>query len=155
LQSFEMLYMEWIQQLIMQHPHCRSVGNAVTTGHLPITIPGVVWRHRTSSTLVLLWLLYVFVCWAVYNLFLTGDVPVDALQFGCHRWEYLSTYCHEFMAPWLIISESGLDDWIYWHLLVQSQSITTVHNKWLPKTCSIFVFILILRLTSDLLLDYL
>jgi hypothetical protein len=24
------------------------------------------------------------------------------------------------MAPWLIITGSGLDDWIYWHLLVQS-----------------------------------
>jgi hypothetical protein len=27
------------------------------------------------------------------------------------------SYCHEFMALWLIITGSGLNDWIYWHLL--------------------------------------
>jgi hypothetical protein len=24
-------------------------------------------------------------------------------------------YCHVFWVPWLIITGSGLDDWIYWH----------------------------------------
>jgi hypothetical protein len=33
-------------------------------------------------------------------------------------------YCHVFMAPWLIITGSGFDDWIYWHFLVQSLLIT-------------------------------
>jgi hypothetical protein len=37
------------------------------------------------------------------------------------------------MAPWLIITGSGLDDWIYWHLLYnlsESQSITITHNQY-------------------------
>jgi hypothetical protein len=47
--------------------------------------------------------------------------------------------CHVLMDPWLIITGSGLDDWIYWHLLLQSLliTITTARNKWLHKTRSI------------------
>jgi hypothetical protein len=43
------------------------------------------------------------------------------------------------MAPWLIITGIGLDDWIYWHLLLQSLVITLNYNnsnKWLPRTRS-------------------
>jgi hypothetical protein len=25
------------------------------------------------------------------------------------------TYCHASRIPWLIITDSGLDEWIYWH----------------------------------------
>jgi hypothetical protein len=41
--------------------------------------------------------------------------------------------------PWLIMTGSGLDDWIYWCLLLQSLliTITTAHNQWLPKIRSI------------------
>jgi hypothetical protein len=35
-------------------------------------------------------------------------------------------YCHEFMAPWLIITGSGLNDWIYYRLLC---TITHNHNQ--------------------------
>lgn len=70
-------------------------------------------------------------------------------------------YCHVFMAPWLIIMVSGLDYWIYWHL-VQSLLITLSYNNsqsifsqtllsGLPRTRPI----LILWLTSDLRLQYL
>jgi hypothetical protein len=54
------------------------------------------------------------------------------------------------MAPWRIITGFGLDNWIYWHLLYNlslSQSITTAHNQWLPKTRSILTG---LRLSSIL-----
>jgi hypothetical protein len=32
------------------------------------------------------------------------------------------------MAPWLIITGSGLDDWIYWHLLIRSLLIA-IHSQ--------------------------
>jgi hypothetical protein len=63
------------------------------------------------------------------------------------------------MASWLIITEFGLDDWIYWHLLLQSVVITVSYYKnsqsifsrtllpWLPRTRSILV--LVLRPTSE------
>jgi hypothetical protein len=35
-----------------------------------------------------------------------------------------TTCCHDFMAPWLIITGSGLDYWIYWQLILQSLVIT-------------------------------
>jgi hypothetical protein len=48
---------------------------------------------------------------------------------------YLEWYCHVFMAPWLIIMGSGLDDWIYWRLLCtvslnykQHSAITDLHS---------------------------
>jgi hypothetical protein len=40
----------------------------------------------------------------------------------------------------LIIMDSGLDDWIYWHFChnySQSQPLTTAHNQWQSKTCFI------------------
>jgi hypothetical protein len=42
--------------------------------------------------------------------------------------------CHVSGAPW-VITGSGLGDWIYWHLPIQS--IITAHNQWLSKTRSI------------------
>jgi hypothetical protein len=42
---------------------------------------------------------------------------------------------------WLIITGSGLDDWIYWHFF----TIIPSHNQWLPKTRSILTG---LRLSS-------
>jgi hypothetical protein len=47
----------------------------------------------------------------------------------------LIIYCHELMAPRLIMS-CGLDDWIYWQLLVQPVLITI---NLLPRTRSILV----------------
>jgi hypothetical protein len=49
------------------------------------------------------------------------------------------TYRHISGVPWLIITGSAFDDWIYWRLLLQSLliTITTAHNQWLPKTRSI------------------
>jgi hypothetical protein len=38
---------------------------------------------------------------------------------------HLRIYCHVSGVPWLIITGFGLDDWIYWHLLVQSLN----HNQ--------------------------
>jgi hypothetical protein len=49
-------------------------------------------------------------------------------------------YCHVSGVPCLIITGSGLDDWIYWccyYKYTQLQPLTTVHNRWLPKACSI------------------
>jgi hypothetical protein len=49
------------------------------------------------------------------------------------------------MAAWLITTGSGMDDWIYWHRLVQPLLITINYNssnKWLPKTRSILVLVL-------------
>jgi hypothetical protein len=54
-------------------------------------------------------------------------------------------YCHGFMVSWLIITVSGLDDWIYWYLPVQSSLIAINYNssnQWLPVTRSILVLIL-------------
>jgi hypothetical protein len=51
-----------------------------------------------------------------------------------------SSYCHVFWVSWLIITGSGLDDWIYWHFYYNYsslQSIITANNRWLPKTRSI------------------
>jgi hypothetical protein len=36
----------------------------------------------------------------------------------------LHRYCYVSGIPWLIITGSGLDDWIYWHLHLQSLLIT-------------------------------
>jgi hypothetical protein len=55
------------------------------------------------------------------------------------------------MAPWRITTGSGLNDWIYWRLLVQFLWITINYNrsnKWMPKTRSILI--LTLRPTSEL-----
>jgi hypothetical protein len=38
-------------------------------------------------------------------------------------------------VPWLIITDSGLDDWIYWYFF----TITRAHNQWLLKTRSILL----------------
>jgi hypothetical protein len=49
-------------------------------------------------------------------------------------------YCHVSGVPWLIITDSELDDLIYWHFYYnysQLQSLVTAHNLWLPKTRSI------------------
>jgi hypothetical protein len=40
-------------------------------------------------------------------------------------------YCHVSGVPWIIITGSGLDDWIYWRLPVQS--IITAHSQWLSN----------------------
>jgi hypothetical protein len=46
----------------------------------------------------------------------------------------IKIFRHVSGVPWLIIMCSGLDDWIYWHLPLQS--LITAHNQWLPKTRS-------------------
>jgi hypothetical protein len=49
-------------------------------------------------------------------------------------------YCHVSGVPWLIITGSGLDDWIYWYFYYNYtylQSIITAHNRWLSKAHSI------------------
>jgi hypothetical protein len=55
------------------------------------------------------------------------------------RWIFAGIlYCHVPGVPWLIITDSGLDVWINWHL--QSHLITINYNnstQWLPKTRSI------------------
>jgi hypothetical protein len=63
-------------------------------------------------------------------------------------------YCHVFMAPWLTIMGSGLDDWIYWrfHKHNQLQELT-ISLPWLPRARSIFI--LVLWLNPDLRLHYL
>jgi hypothetical protein len=38
-------------------------------------------------------------------------------------------YCHVSGIPWLIITGSGLDDWIYWHFLFQALLITINYNS--------------------------
>jgi hypothetical protein len=57
------------------------------------------------------------------------------------------------MAPWLIITGSGLDDWIYWPLLLQSLLITISYSgianlptSQITRTLSILV--LVLRYTA-------
>jgi hypothetical protein len=45
---------------------------------------------------------------------------VDLFSWGVLQWWYF----HVSWAPWLIITGSGFDDWIYWHLLFQSLLIT-------------------------------
>jgi hypothetical protein len=65
--------------------------------------------------------------------------------------------CHEFMVPWLIIKVFGLDEWIYWRLLLQSlfiTIITTTQNKWLLKTRSIMTGLRVSSLLDFLLLTY-
>jgi hypothetical protein len=38
-------------------------------------------------------------------------------------------YCHVSADPWLIITDSGLDDWIYWHLFLQSPLIKITYRN--------------------------
>jgi hypothetical protein len=54
------------------------------------------------------------------------------------------------MVPLLIITGSGLDDWICWYLLVRSLSLTQSNSQsisswallpWLPRSCSILVLV--------------
>jgi hypothetical protein len=54
---------------------------------------------------------------------------------------FLTPKCHIFRAPWLIMTSSGLDDWVYWHLPVLSLLIIINYNKWLPKARSIYIHI--------------
>jgi hypothetical protein len=60
------------------------------------------------------------------------------------------------MAPWLIISGFGLDDWIYWQFLLQSLVIAISFNKWLPNTRSILTGLRLLftgfQLKTDLII---
>jgi hypothetical protein len=73
----------------------------------------------------------------------------DPFQFPLRE----SSYCHEFMTPWLIITGSGLDDWIYWQLLLQSLVITINYKNspilfrrtllpWLPRARPILILVL-------------
>jgi hypothetical protein len=68
-------------------------------------------------------------------------------------------YCHVSGVPWLIITGSGLDDWSYWHLLLQSLLVTVSRKNsqsifsrtllpWLPRTRSILVPVLRLHSTE-------
>jgi hypothetical protein len=41
----------------------------------------------------------------------------------------LKSYCHVSGVPWRIITGPGLDDWIYWHLPLQSLLITITYNS--------------------------
>jgi hypothetical protein len=75
------------------------------------------------------------------------------LKFVCHK-KY-QIYCLEFMAPWLIITGFGLDDWIYWRLLVQSLFITLNYSaianlptSQISRTRSILVLVLLVALTT-------
>jgi hypothetical protein len=52
---------------------------------------------------------------------------------------YNILYCYVSWVPWLIITGSRLDDWIYWRLLLQIQPIITAHNQWLRKSRSILL----------------
>jgi hypothetical protein len=73
-----------------------------------------------------------------------------------YRCNARSVHYQEVMAPWLIIMGSGLDDWIYWQLLLKSLLIIIDYNNsqsifsrtllWLARTRSI----LVLRLLPDL-----
>jgi hypothetical protein len=42
---------------------------------------------------------------------------------------FYNKYCYMLMAPWLIITGSGLHDWIYWCLLLQPLLITINYNN--------------------------
>jgi hypothetical protein len=64
----------------------------------------------------------------------------------------LRRYCHMFVVAWLTVTGSGLDDLIYWHLLVQSLLITINLQ---PNPSSLIGegslhLVLILRLTAHL-----
>jgi hypothetical protein len=75
---------------------------------------------------------------------------------GASNFDFYEWYCHVFIAPWLIITGSGLDDWIYWQLILQSLLIIIKYKNsesifsrtllpWLTRTRPILV--LVLRLT--------
>jgi hypothetical protein len=65
---------------------------------------------------------------------------------------YIRCYCkhrHVFMAPWLIITGYVFDDWIYWHILVQSLLITINYNSSLHSpSLSFYDWLLSLSLIS-------
>jgi hypothetical protein len=50
LQSLHMLYIKWIKQLIMQHPHTCSLGNVARTD-LVLVLGGCSMTHTAHSTL--------------------------------------------------------------------------------------------------------
>jgi hypothetical protein len=52
-----------------------------------------------------------------------------AMPWAPHIQIIICTYCHVFMTPLLIMTGSGLDDWNYWHLLVQSLLITINYSS--------------------------
>jgi hypothetical protein len=54
-----------------------------------------------------------------------------------HVYCYISLYCHVSGVPWLIITGSGLDNWILFTLLLQLQPIITAHNQRLLETRSV------------------
>jgi hypothetical protein len=57
---------------------------------------------------------------------------VNSRAIGCSMAADAWKICHMSGVPWLIITGSGLDDWIYYHFF----TITLNYNQWLPKTRS-------------------
>jgi hypothetical protein len=77
--------------------------------------------------------------------FPSPSMQTPELYFVSHYVIHQLSYCHVFMAPWLIITRFGLHDWIYWQLLLQSLVITINYKNaesvfsrtllpWLPRS---------------------
>jgi hypothetical protein len=77
--------------------------------------PPLLHTYTHTTDMIVLLTYYEFWCIKVCVVF---NVPLRTKK-----------YCHAFMAPWSIITGFGLDDWIYWRLLVQSLLITLNYNR--------------------------
>jgi hypothetical protein len=67
-------------------------------------------------------------------------------QHSCLLYIRVTTYCSVCMAPWLIRTGSRLDDWIYYHLLVQCivitinySAIANLSTSQITRKCSILI----------------
>jgi hypothetical protein len=76
-----------------------------------------------------------------------ATVRFKSVIWGFHFGE--NSYCHVSGVPWLIITDSGLDDWIYWHLRLQFPLITISYsaNANLPTSQIVLVVLCTLHWT--------
>jgi hypothetical protein len=78
--------------------------------------------------------------WSVCSLKrrMTGWLFSNRLRALLHRkftvWISSKYYCHEFMAPWLIMMGFGLDGWIYWPLLHLEPLVLTINLQLEPPS---------------------
>jgi hypothetical protein len=85
---------------------------------------------------------FIFCCWCTQLNQISYNSRGLSLFMQCFKFSPFRNknksicYCHVSGVPWLITTGSGLDDWIYLRLLLQSLLITINYNQWLSKTRS-------------------
>jgi hypothetical protein len=113
----------------------------VDTLHYPVSLQPIFHNTvpliHTRSIFSNGFLLIIYLCQAEARVTAELHLILNWSSFNCkvNATFHNSLYCHVSGIPWLIITGSGLDDWIYWRLLCtvslnykQSSAIADLHN---------------------------